>query len=75
VSSAYRKRLLLLVVSWSGLPNIRPFLPETPNAAPEWQAWSLRPRSKELVVACPLKGLVRRLENQFLAINLQESLD
>ena len=30
-----------------------------PNAAPEWQAGSLGWRSRELVVACPLEGLVR----------------
>jgi hypothetical protein len=30
------------------------------NAAPEWQAGSLRWRSGELLVACPLEGLVRR---------------
>jgi hypothetical protein len=29
-----------------------------PNAAPEWQAGSLRWRSGELVVACPLEGPV-----------------
>jgi hypothetical protein len=29
------------------------------NAAPEWQAKSLALRSKELLVACPLEGLVR----------------
>jgi hypothetical protein len=32
-----------------------------PNAAPEWQARSLGWRSKELMVACPLEGLVRRV--------------
>jgi len=31
------------------------------NAAPEWQAGSLRWRSGELLVACPLEGLVRPL--------------
>lgn len=30
------------------------------NAAPEWQAMSLGWQSIELVVACPLKGLVGR---------------
>ena len=30
------------------------------NAAPEWQAESLRCRSRELAVACPLEGLVGR---------------
>jgi hypothetical protein len=30
-----------------------------PNAVPEWQAGSLRRRGGELVVACPLEGLVR----------------
>jgi len=29
------------------------------NAAPEWQAGSLGRRSKELMVVCPLEGLVR----------------
>ena len=29
------------------------------NAALEWQAGSLRWRSRELMVACPLEGLVR----------------
>jgi hypothetical protein len=29
------------------------------NAAPEWQAMSLGRRSRELVAACPLEGLVR----------------
>ncbi len=33
---------------------------EKANAAPEWQAGSLRGRSKEVVAACPLEGLVRR---------------
>ncbi len=33
---------------------------DEPNAAPEWQARSLVGRSRELVVACPLEGLVRR---------------
>ena len=36
------------------LPSVDPS-----NAAPEWQAWSFRGRSKVLVVACPLEGLVR----------------
>jgi len=31
-----------------------------PNAAPEWQAGSMGWRSRVLVVACPLEGLVRR---------------
>jgi hypothetical protein len=31
-----------------------------PNAAPEWQAEILGWRSKELVAACPLEGLVRK---------------
>ena len=31
------------------------------NAAPEWQAGSLRRRSNGLVVACPLEGLVGQL--------------
>ncbi len=31
-----------------------------PNAAPEWQARNLGWRSRLLLVACPLKGLVRR---------------
>jgi hypothetical protein len=30
------------------------------NAAPEWQAGSLGSRSRELLVACPLEGLVVR---------------
>ena len=30
-----------------------------PNAAPEWQAKSLWWRSREIMVACPLEGLVR----------------
>ena len=30
-------------------------------AAPEWQPKSLRRRSRELVVACPLEGFVRRV--------------
>jgi hypothetical protein len=29
------------------------------NAAPEWQALSMRLRSREIVMACPLEGLVR----------------
>jgi hypothetical protein len=29
-----------------------------PNAAPEWQAKSVGWRSRKLVVACPLEGLV-----------------
>ena len=33
---------------------------DQPNAAPEWQAESLRCRSRELAVACPLEGLVGR---------------
>ena len=28
------------------------------NAAPEWQAGSLRWRSREMTVVCPLEGLV-----------------
>ena len=35
------------------------------NAAPEWQAGSLRWRSRELVAACPLEGLVRRLNKEY----------
>ena len=35
------------------------WLRHSPNAAPEWQAGRLGWRSKELVVACPLEGLVR----------------
>jgi hypothetical protein len=35
------------------------FLPDPSNAAPEWQALSMRWRSREIVVACPLEGLVR----------------
>jgi hypothetical protein len=31
----------------------------SPNAAPEWQARILRWRSREIMVACPLEGLVR----------------
>jgi hypothetical protein len=34
------------------------------NAAPEWQAGSLRWRSRELSVACPLEGLVSRAQWQ-----------
>ena len=33
---------------------------QPPNAAPEWQAGSMRGRSRELVVTCPLEGLVRQ---------------
>jgi hypothetical protein len=32
-----------------------------PNAAPEWQAGGLRWHSRELVVACTLKGPVRTI--------------
>jgi hypothetical protein len=32
---------------------------DTDNAAPEWQARSFGWQSKELIVACPLEGLVR----------------
>jgi len=38
-----------------------------PNAAPQWQAGSMGQRSRVLVGACPLKGLVRlkfHYENQ-----------
>jgi hypothetical protein len=31
------------------------------NAAPDWQAGRLRRHSRELVVACPLEGLVMQL--------------
>ena len=31
------------------------------QAAPEWQASSLGWRSREIMVACPLEGLVRQL--------------
>jgi hypothetical protein len=41
--------------SFSGVPSYG----YLPNAAPEWQAMSLRWPDGELVVACPLKGLVR----------------
>ena len=47
-----------------------------PNAAPEWQAMSLRWPDGELVVACPLKGLVRSaqilsdLVNSFLVAEI-----
>jgi hypothetical protein len=37
-----------------------PRVPDPSNAAPEWQAHTLRWRSRELAVACPLEGLVRR---------------
>jgi hypothetical protein len=30
------------------------------NAAPEWQAGNMWWRGRELAVACPLEGLVRR---------------
>lgn len=33
---------------------------EKANASPEWQAGSLGWRSRELMVACPLEGIVRR---------------
>jgi hypothetical protein len=35
-----------------------------PNAAPEWQAKSLGCRSKEVLAACPLEGIVRRVASQ-----------
>ena len=38
--------------------DLNAFVPQ--NAALEWQAESMRWHSKELVVACPLEGLVRR---------------
>jgi hypothetical protein len=41
----------------------RSIFPKMPNAAPEWQAGKLGWYSRELVVACPLEGLVRRLED------------
>jgi hypothetical protein len=47
-----------------------------PNAAPEWQAMNLRWPGGELVVACPLKGLVRSaqilsdLVNSFLVAEI-----
>jgi len=31
-----------------------------PNAAPEWQAKSIWGRSRDVMVACPLEGLVGR---------------
>jgi hypothetical protein len=34
------------------------------NAAPEWQAGRLGWRSRDLVVACPLEGLVRLLKRR-----------
>ena len=34
------------------------------NAAPEWQAGSLGWRSRGLMEACPLEGLVRREHGQ-----------
>jgi len=46
------------------------------NAAPEWQAMNLRWPGGELVVACPLKGLVRSaqilsdLVNSFLVAEI-----
>ena len=33
-----------------------------PNAAPEWQAGGLWGKSRQLLEACPLEGLVRRLQ-------------
>jgi hypothetical protein len=38
-------------------------MPRQTNAAPEWQARSPRWRSREMMVACPLEGLVLRLAN------------
>jgi hypothetical protein len=34
------------------------------NAAPEWQAWRLGWRSRELLEACPLEGCVRSVAPQ-----------
>lgn len=42
---------------------------QSSNAAPEWQARSLWWRSIELMVACPLKGLV----SHFLTFMMQRS--
>jgi hypothetical protein len=36
-----------------------------PNAAPEWQAESLRTRNRDQVAACPLEGLVMRVLPQW----------
>ena len=35
-------------------------MPRQTNAAPEWQAESLRRCSRQFAVACPLQGLVGR---------------
>jgi hypothetical protein len=41
--------------------RFRSFWRDPSNAAPEWQAKSMWWRSRDLVVACPLEGLVRGL--------------
>ena len=46
---------------------------ETPNAALEWQASSLGWRSRELMAACPLKGLVRSEQDESASFLLQFS--
>jgi hypothetical protein len=40
-------------------PSLRSLKHDEPNAALEWQASRLRWRSRELMVVCPLKGIVR----------------
>ena len=40
-------------------------LADPPTAAPEWQAKSLGMRSRELLGACPLEGLVRFTSERF----------
>jgi hypothetical protein len=55
---------LLLIVDMAALPPS--------NAAPEWQAGSLRWRSSELRAACPLEGLVRTAE--YLAVPTRKIL-
>ena len=43
--------------------SLRPYYTPS-NAAPEWQAMCVGRRNRELVVACPLEGLVRRVTAQ-----------
>ena len=40
-----------------------------PNAGPEWQAMNLRWSGEELVVAFPLKGLVRSAQIRSVLVN------
>ena len=55
------KRLLMTVDAWNGwllFIQVYSFFGCQSNAAPEWQAGSLGWRSRGLMVACPLEGLV-----------------